>query len=284
MSMPVHRFETVDDIRWHWAEMGDGDPVVLLHGIPESWLCWKHQMPTLATQFRVLTFDLKGYGRSEKADGDYTGNGVARELLACLDKIGIERFRLAGHDWGVIVGDHIVNQAPDRVERYMRCCLSLHTYDVRNSLHHQWNGENPQAATRLPDDVPAGLRETLLGRHRGRGRNRRHHHSAEHPVHPVRDLHRHLLAPIAHGLGVDPFHFAVIFLIGDSIGFITPPYGLNLYVASGITGLPYFRIVRQVIPYLFSLLIVWGIVAMVPDLSTWLVKFAGLGGAGLTLN
>ena len=93
-----------------------------------------------------------------------------------------------------------------------------------------------------------------------------------------------ILAPIAHGLGVDPFHFAVIFLIGDSIGFITPPYGLNLYVASGITGLPYFRIVRQVIPYLFSLLIVWGIVAMVPDLSTWLVKFAGLGGAGLTLN
>ena len=93
-----------------------------------------------------------------------------------------------------------------------------------------------------------------------------------------------ILAPIAHGLGVDPFHFAVIFLIGDSIGFITPPYGLNLYVASGITGLPYFRIVRQVIPYLFSLLVVWGIVAMVPDLSTWLVKFAGLGGAGLTLN
>ena len=93
-----------------------------------------------------------------------------------------------------------------------------------------------------------------------------------------------ILAPIAHGLGVDPFHFAVIFLIGDSIGFITPPYGLNLYVASGITGLPYFRIVRQVIPYLFALLVVWGIVAMVPDLSTWLVKFAGLGGAGLTLN
>ena len=93
-----------------------------------------------------------------------------------------------------------------------------------------------------------------------------------------------ILAPIAHGLGVDPFHFAVIFLIGDSIGFITPPYGLNLYVASGITGLPYFRIVRQVMPYLFSLLVVWGIVAMVPDLSTWLVKFAGLGGAGLTLN
>jgi len=91
-----------------------------------------------------------------------------------------------------------------------------------------------------------------------------------------------ILAPIAAGIGVDPFHFAVIFLIGDSIGFITPPYGLNLYVASGITGLPYFRIVRQVLPYLLALLIVWVIVALLPEISIWLVKYAGLGGAGLS--
>ncbi|MCH9670707.1 MAG: alpha/beta hydrolase [Gammaproteobacteria bacterium] len=149
MTTPTHHFETVNGVRWHWAEMGEGDPVVLLHGIPESWQCWKHQMPTLATQFRVLAFDLKGYGQSDKADGDYSGNGVASELLACLDAIGIDRFRLAGHDWGVIISDHIINQAPERVERYARCCLSLHRYDVRNSLHHQWNGENPDAASRL---------------------------------------------------------------------------------------------------------------------------------------
>ena len=93
-----------------------------------------------------------------------------------------------------------------------------------------------------------------------------------------------ILAPIAVTIGVDPFHFAVIFLIGDAIGFITPPYGLNLYVASGITGLPYFGIVRQVLPYLISLLIIWVIVALVPELSTFLIKFAGLGGGGLTLQ
>ncbi len=89
-----------------------------------------------------------------------------------------------------------------------------------------------------------------------------------------------ILAPIAAKIGVDPFHFAVIFLIGDAIGFITPPYGLNLYVASGITGLPYFRIVREVIPYLIALLAVWGAVALLPELSTFMIKFAGLGGAG----
>ena len=66
-----------------------------------------------------------------------------------------------------------------------------------------------------------------------------------------------ILAPIAAGIGVDPIHFAVIFLVGDAIGFITPPYGLNLYVASGITGIPYFRLLKHTVPYLVSLLIVW---------------------------
>lgn len=144
-----HHTKTVEGVTWHWAESGEGDTVILLHGIPESWDCWRHQIPTLATQFRVLAFDLKGYGRSDKAEGDYTSNNVARELIQCLDALGIDKFRLAGHDWGVMIADNIVDQIPDRVERYIRCCLSLHAYDARRSLHHQWNSQNPEAATRL---------------------------------------------------------------------------------------------------------------------------------------
>ncbi len=86
-----------------------------------------------------------------------------------------------------------------------------------------------------------------------------------------------ILAPIAMGIGVDPIHFAVIFLVGDAIGFITPPYGLNLYVASGITGIPYFRILRFAVPYLISLLIVWVFIALVPQLSTALLVSPGAG-------
>ena len=65
MSGHIHRTKRVDGVKWHWVEAGDGEPVVLLHGIPESWQCWKHQIPTLASQFRVLAFDLKGYGQSD---------------------------------------------------------------------------------------------------------------------------------------------------------------------------------------------------------------------------
>ena len=86
-----------------------------------------------------------------------------------------------------------------------------------------------------------------------------------------------ILAPIAYNAGVDPIHFAVIFLVGDAIGFITPPYGLNLYVASGMTGIPYFTIVRFVVPYLLALMAAWMIIAFWPPLSTYLLQFSGTG-------
>ncbi|MGI9333605.1 MAG: TRAP transporter large permease [Gammaproteobacteria bacterium] len=86
-----------------------------------------------------------------------------------------------------------------------------------------------------------------------------------------------ILAPIAAGIGVDPIHFAVIFLVGDAIGFITPPYGLNLYVASGITGIPYFRLLRYTMPYLAALMIAWLLIAFIPELSTMLLVNVGAG-------
>lgn len=93
---------------------------------------------------------------------------------------------------------------------------------------------------------------------------------------PVTIILAPILAPIAVSVGIDPIHFAVIFLVGASIGFITPPYGLNLYVASGVTGVPYFRLLRYATMYLVSLLIVWFCVALIPTLSTTLLPGGGL--------
>lgn len=84
---------------------------------------------------------------------------------------------------------------------------------------------------------------------------------------PVTIILAPILAPIAASVGIDPIHFSVIFLVGASIGFITPPYGLNLYVASGVTGVPYFRLLRYTVPYLAALISVWFLVALVPELA-----------------
>ena len=88
---------------------------------------------------------------------------------------------------------------------------------------------------------------------------------------PVTIILAPILAPIAASVGIDPIHFSVIFLVGASIGFITPPYGLNLYVASGVTGVPYFRLLRYTVPYLIVLIGVWILVALVPFFSTVLL-------------
>ena len=88
---------------------------------------------------------------------------------------------------------------------------------------------------------------------------------------PVTIILAPILAPIAHSVGVDPIHFSVIFLVGASIGFITPPYGLNLYVASGVTGVPYFRLLRYSVAYLIALIAVWIITALFPELTSILL-------------
>lgn len=88
---------------------------------------------------------------------------------------------------------------------------------------------------------------------------------------PVTIILAPILAPIAASVGVDPVHFSVIFLVGASIGFITPPYGLNLYVASGVTGVPYFRLLRYTVPYLVALIAVWFFVAVTPETALFLL-------------
>ncbi|MBM7067389.1 TRAP transporter large permease [Actibacterium sp. 188UL27-1] len=84
---------------------------------------------------------------------------------------------------------------------------------------------------------------------------------------PVTIILAPILAPIAASVGIDPIHFSVIFLVGASIGFITPPYGLNLYVASGVTGVPYFRLLRYTVPYLVALISIWILVSLTPQLA-----------------
>ena len=93
---------------------------------------------------------------------------------------------------------------------------------------------------------------------------------------PITILLAPILAPAAAKVGVNPLHFAVIFEVGAAIGFVTPPFGLNLYVASSVTGISYLTIARAVVPYLVALLAAWIVIACVPELSTFLAQFAGV--------
>jgi len=92
---------------------------------------------------------------------------------------------------------------------------------------------------------------------------------------PVTVIFAPILAPIAVATGIDPVHFSVIFLVGAAIGFITPPFGLNLFVASGVTGIPYAKLVRFALMYMTGLMVAWLLVAFIPWLSLALIPNVG---------
>lgn len=119
-SQLSHHFAEATGLTWHYVEAGRGEPVVFLHGLPESWYSWHYQLEALSADYRVIAIDLKGYGQSDKRDGDYSAKQVAEEVLALLDAIGLERFNLVSHDWGSVISDFIAGRHPERVLRYVR--------------------------------------------------------------------------------------------------------------------------------------------------------------------
>lgn len=109
-----------ETVRFHYVEAGEGEPIVFLHGIPDSWYQWHHQMAALAHDYRCIGVDLKGYGQSEKSPGDYRHEAAAEQLLGALGLAGVDRFNLVAHDRGTVQGDFIAANHPDRVLRYGR--------------------------------------------------------------------------------------------------------------------------------------------------------------------
>jgi pimeloyl-ACP methyl ester carboxylesterase len=97
---------------------GDGVPVLLLHGWPDSARLWRHQVPFLvASGFRVITPDLRGFGRSQRpADvAAYRLRNMVADVTAILDRLGLERAHVVGHDWGAAVAWLTAMLRPDRV-------------------------------------------------------------------------------------------------------------------------------------------------------------------------
>jgi len=105
-SLIKNGFKEVEGIRWHWVEAGQGQAVVLVHGLPESWYAWRYQIPPLSEHFRVIVPDLKGYGQSDKRECNYNAANVARELASLIQALGEERYGLVGHDWGGVVASN----------------------------------------------------------------------------------------------------------------------------------------------------------------------------------
>ena len=116
----AHRWVDVGGLRLHCVEAGTGPLVVLLHGFPEFWYAWRHQLPALAAAgYRVVAPDLPGYNTSDKPPQvrDYRPRLLAQKVADLILALGAGSATVAGHDWGGALAWLLAMQHPERIQR-----------------------------------------------------------------------------------------------------------------------------------------------------------------------
>ena len=114
-----HEYVRANGIRFHCVTAGDGPLVLLLHGFPEFWYAWRHQIPALSERYRVVAPDLRGYGDTEKPRrvADYRTGVLAADVAALVDALGHKKAHVVGHDWGGGVAWITATDHPEIVDK-----------------------------------------------------------------------------------------------------------------------------------------------------------------------
>ena len=116
-GMFASRYVDTGGLRQHVVIGGDGPPLLLVHGWPETWYAWRLVMPGLARHFQIVAADQRGCGLSGKPPGGYDTATLASDLAALMDVLGHQRFAVAGHDTGMWIGYALAADHRDRVDR-----------------------------------------------------------------------------------------------------------------------------------------------------------------------
>ncbi|KAF8394596.1 hypothetical protein HHK36_020810 [Tetracentron sinense] len=114
-----HRMVSVNGINMHVAEIGEGPVVLFLHGFPELWYSWRHQMLHLSARgYRAVAPDLRGFGDTDApaSSRSYTYFQIVGDLIALIDSLGQDQVFVVGHDWGAMIAWYICLFRPDRVK------------------------------------------------------------------------------------------------------------------------------------------------------------------------
>jgi len=113
-----HRQVTARGTRFHVAEAGDGPLVLFLHGFPEFWWAWRHQLPAFAASgYRAVAVDLRGVGASDHPPRGYDIPSLADDIAGVIRALGAEDAVVVGHDWGGLLGWTLGSQHPELVRR-----------------------------------------------------------------------------------------------------------------------------------------------------------------------
>ena len=96
-----HNYADLGEVLLHYVTAGSGPPVILIHGYPQTWWEWRHQIPVLAENYSVIAPDMRGLGDSSRPSTGYDKKTIANDIWRLVNEVlGYKRFFLVGHDWG----------------------------------------------------------------------------------------------------------------------------------------------------------------------------------------
>jgi pimeloyl-ACP methyl ester carboxylesterase len=163
-----HHYAANGDTKIHYTTIGEGEPVVFVHGFPDFWYSWRHQMATLAPHFKAVAIDTRGYNQSDQPVGveHYAMENLLADVNAVIDDLGVEQVNLVGHDWGGAIAWQFTMANQDRVKRLIILNLTHprgYSAVVANPSPEQ--AENVQYAKNFASSEPKGdpIPERLLG-------------------------------------------------------------------------------------------------------------------------
>jgi pimeloyl-ACP methyl ester carboxylesterase len=111
------RYIDANGLRMHVVIGGEGPPLLLIHGWPQTWYAWRMVMPALARDFQVIAVDQRGIGLTDKPKGGYDTGSQANDLVALMQALGHQRFAVYGTDTGMPIAYALAADHRDRVER-----------------------------------------------------------------------------------------------------------------------------------------------------------------------
>ena len=111
------RYIDTGEVRLHAVIGGEGPPLLLVHGWPQTWYAWRMLMPALARDFQVIAVDQRGIGLSDKPEGGYDTGALANDLVALMEALGHQRFAMYGTDVGMPIAYALAADHPERLDR-----------------------------------------------------------------------------------------------------------------------------------------------------------------------
>ena len=161
----AHHYFDAGDVVIHYVRAGAGEPVVLLHGWPQSWYCWRKIIPTLAQRYSVIAPDLRGLGDSSRPLHGYEKHVIAEDIWKLArEHLKLDQFLLVGHDWGGPVAFCLAATHPEAVRRLVMLDTAVPgdgsgTFSQHGRRWHHAFHQTPD----LPEALVAGREDIYLG-------------------------------------------------------------------------------------------------------------------------